>query len=430
MKIGFYGNANNYPFMLARALRRAGHEVRFFVASRERLNRPEHRYADVSVPYPSWIVDVSHVFRWHCLVPGPSRFRLLAELNSCDAVILNEEGPALAAGLHVPYVVLLTGSDVEIFANPAQVRSLKPQVIEHPLWLRHTIAGLLPDSLILNRLIMPQRAGLKGARAVFFLPRGIAPVADRILDEIRVAPPNRRESLFTDIELAAFSPLPHRSPLRVVSATRLTWLPDQSAGLSTLDLKGTDVMIRGLAEYCNRNGAKLDIHLVRKGRHISETAQLVREVGLDDQVTWHDQMNQQAVLRFFREADVVIEQLAQSAVGMAGLDAMATGRPLIANGRPEFIERIAPGPSAILQATTPEQVAGHLAALVASKSYREDVGRRSRTYIERNFSADVAARMFMSSLTEDRNSTHESFAAQIAQLSAKPASRTFEPTDE
>jgi hypothetical protein len=30
-------------------------------------------------------------------------------------------------------------------------------------------------------------------------------------------------------------------------------------------------MIRGLAEYCNRNGAKLDIHLVRKGRHISET---------------------------------------------------------------------------------------------------------------------------------------------------------------
>jgi hypothetical protein len=38
--------------------------------------------------------------------------------------------------------------------------------------------------------------------------------------------------------------------------------------------------------------------------------------------------------------------------------------------------------------------------------------------------------MFMSALTEDRNSTHESFAAQIAQLSAKPASRTFEPTDE
>ena len=189
-------------------------------------------------------------------------------------------------------------------------------------------------------------------------------------------------------------------------------------------------MIRGLAEYCNRSGGKLDIHLVRKGRHISETAQLVREVGLDDQVTWHDEMNQQAVLRFFREADVVIEQLAQSAVGMAGLDAMATGRPLIANGRPEIIERIAPGPSTILQATTPEHVAGHLAALVASRSYREDVGRRSRAYIERHFSADVAARMFLNALSDGPNLPFGSLATQAAQFSAKPASRVLRPADE
>ena len=131
-----------------------------------------------------------------------------------------------------------------------------------------------------------------------------------------------------------------------------------------------------------------------------ETAQLIREVGLEGQVTWHDEMTQQSVLRLFREADVVIEQLAQSAVGMAGLDAMATGRPLIANGRPEIIERIAPEPSAILQATKPGQVAGHLADLVASESYREAVGRRSRAYIERHFSTEVAARMFLSAFSE------------------------------
>jgi glycosyltransferase involved in cell wall biosynthesis len=385
--------------MIARALRRAGHEVVFLVASRERLNRPEHRYADISVPYPPWIVDLSSALRWHCLVPGPSRSRVLAELNSCDAVVLNEEGPALAAGLNVPYVVLLTGSDVEIFANPSKVQSLKPQAIDHPAWLRRTIAGLLPDRLILNRLITPQRAGLKGARAVFFLPRGLAPAADTILNEIGVAPPRRRESFFTDTELATFSPPPHRSPLRVVSATRLTWLPNQAAGLSTLDLKGSDIMIRGLAEYCTRNNAKLDIHLVRKGRQVSEAAQLVKEVGLDGHVTWHDEMNQQAVLEFFREADIVIEQLAQSAVGMAGLDAMATGRPVIANGRPEIIERIAPEASPILQATTPQQVAAHLAALAVSTSLREDVGRRSRAYVERNFSAEVAAKSFLSALS-------------------------------
>ena len=41
MKIGFLGNANNYPFMLARALKRAGHDVRFVVDRKNLLDRPD-----------------------------------------------------------------------------------------------------------------------------------------------------------------------------------------------------------------------------------------------------------------------------------------------------------------------------------------------------------------------------------------------------
>lgn len=62
MKIGFVGNANNYPFMLARALKRMGHDVRFIVTASSRLDRPESRYADISYPYPDWIHEIGTPF--------------------------------------------------------------------------------------------------------------------------------------------------------------------------------------------------------------------------------------------------------------------------------------------------------------------------------------------------------------------------------
>lgn len=401
MKIGFYGNANNYPFMLARSLRRQGHDVRFLVVSREHLNRPEHRYHDVSRPYPSWVIDVTHYFRWHCLLPGAGRQRVLSELNACDAVILNEEGPALANGLHVPYAVLLTGSDIEIFANRAQVPALKSQFVERPAWLQRLVSRLFPGQLIIRWLIEPQRQGIHGARVVAFLPQGLVPGVDRALAEMGVVPPQRREMMFIDVDLASYVSPPHHSPLRVVSATRLTWRPDAKAGLTSLDLKGSDIMIRGLAEFTRQTKQRLDIHLVRKGRNVRETEELAHELGLADQITWHAEMSQQAVLTLFREADIVIDQLAQSSIGMAGLDAMATGRPLIANGRPELLSRIAPAPSPILQATTPNDVATHLGALVRSRELREELGRESRAYVERYFSTERAAKVFLEEFQKD-----------------------------
>jgi len=41
--IGFLGNANNYPFMLAKAVRALGHEVVFIIGSEMALNSPESR---------------------------------------------------------------------------------------------------------------------------------------------------------------------------------------------------------------------------------------------------------------------------------------------------------------------------------------------------------------------------------------------------
>jgi glycosyltransferase involved in cell wall biosynthesis len=85
-------------------------------------------------------------------------------------------------------------------------------------------------------------------------------------------------------------------------------------------------------------------------------------------------------------------------VAMAGLDAMATGRPLIANARPEIGAEALDAPSPVCQARTPAEVAAQLQRLVFDAKERERVGNASRAYVERHFSAEGAARRLLERL--------------------------------
>ena len=57
MKIGFLGNTNNYPFIIANQMKEMGCEVVMFIDAppTEMLNRPEHYTHEISYPYPAWI---------------------------------------------------------------------------------------------------------------------------------------------------------------------------------------------------------------------------------------------------------------------------------------------------------------------------------------------------------------------------------------
>lgn len=162
---------------------------------------------------------------------------------------------------------------------------------------------------------------------------------------------------------------------------------------SELNYKGSDIMIRGLGLFVRTTGIPLDIRLAKKGLHVAETMQLAKEEGIDDQITWLEEMSQREVLEECKQADILFDQLGMSVVGMGGLDAMAVGRPLIANGRPEIVEREIGVPSPICQASTPEEVCAQLKRLTADPDERKRVGLASRRYVEDYFSAERAARI-------------------------------------
>ena len=387
MKIGFFGNTNNYPFMLAQALRKLGHDVLIVITSEELLNRPESRYPEFDNGYPEWILDAAHLTEWDMMTLSPSLAPVLDVLSTCDALVLNFTGPSFWPLLRRPAIALLTGSDLEHYANFATVE------VRSATWdpAYKASADAQMNLNLLRDFVQRQREGIREAMAVRYFPRGLVPNGDMMLNELGV-PESRRVFLpSAELDLIKPTPAPHNNPVRIFCATRLTWKLPIEPGRSLLDYKGSDIMIRGLGLFYRETGVRLDIQLVRKGLHVAETEQLIVEEGLTDQVTWSDEMSLTEVWAEFARSDIVIEQLVNGAIGGAGLDAMAAGRPVIGNARREMFEDYFGQHSSVCQAQTPEEVCAQLKRLVWNPAKREKIGLLGRRFVEEHCSPRRAA---------------------------------------
>lgn len=374
MKIVFVGNTNCYPFRLVRELRGSGVDAHLVVYETQILHRPEGEDPSLRNAYPPWVHDFSHLTEADFASPAKSLAPLLALLGQSDALVLNGLGPSLRALVDKPSIAWLTGSDLDYHANHASIAA------REAIWSAGYRRSIMArrERLLWRRLIARQRSGIRRSLATSYFHRGINPEGDALLDRIGVADSARFFIYMADAAGCGFHP-PAANPVpRILCGARLTWVPPIPSGGSVLDFKGSDIMLRGVARYlvCNPD-ARFELRLVRKGLHIAQTQALVRECALDRHVVWLDEMPLHEFMDELRRADVVFDQIGTSMVGMAGLDAMAMGRPVIANGRPEIWRRATGEVLPICQAASVEEVCRQLARLLSSEQERIRSGREA-----------------------------------------------------
>ena len=404
MMIGLFGNTNNYPFWLAEALRSLGHRVLLILTSKELLHRPENLAAEFRSGYPAWVVDASELAEQDYFGLSPQVTTVLDQLSRCDALVLNYVGPSLLPALRRPAIALLTGSDLDHYANPSMIEARTQS------WgtkYKSSFAGKM-EIRMMTDFVQRQRQGIQTAVAVHYFTRGLVPLGDRLLDEIGVAEGKRIFLPISDLTRIKSTQAPYNQPVRIFCATRLTWKLPVELGRSTLDYKGSDTMVKGLGLFYRTTGTRLDIQLVRKGLHIKELEMLIAEEGLADQVTWSDEMTLIEVWDRFAKSDIVIEQLSDSVIGIAGLDAMATGRPVIGNVQSNWFGAEFGEAVPICQANTPEEVRDQLLRLVFDPEERRRIGTAGRRYVEKHFDPFQAAENCVRILTGGRSATKSS----------------------
>lgn len=404
MKIGFLGNANNYPFLVARAIKSLGHDVVFVIDSANRLNRPESRYKEITLPYPSWIVDCSPLDLWQYPQNFSQTEKVVRILQECDVLVLNEFGLSLWGRIQKPAFAVLTGTDLEILADPKYVDSAAGVMDESLNWLkkirlwRHRRHQRKHRNHFLH-LVEEQRNAIRHAVGVSYFPKGMSPNADRLLAELGVNEDRRVFFFVADIERYDYAAYPDNRTLRLFNVARLQWRKPLSNFICELDYKGTDVLIRGIGLFVRENKIPIDIRLVKKGVDLDITCQLIEAEGIASKVTWLDEMDQSQLYDEYKNADIVTDHFGQGSIGMGALDAMSMGRPVIANARPDIFRKALGEAPPICHATTAEEVRDQLLRLAGDRDLRCSIGKQSREYVEKYWTVERAASTILEKLS-------------------------------
>lgn len=402
MRLAFLGNTNNYPLALACALRDLGHEVDFLVDQTAPLHRPESRREALRSSYGEWLHDVSPLRARDIVLPTVRHARIRRVLTSADGLVLNGYGPAFWPAVRKPAVVILTGSDLEVYGDQQGLNAFLADSRRRGL-------ASVPDRLrhfFIEKIAKLQRAGISNAAAIEYAFPGMLPDGDKLLAEMGVRAAQRRCYFLTDLDLLRATPPPHNAVMRIFSATRLNWVKPMPAGSSVLDAKGTDVMLRGVALFAKRTGLPFELRLVRKGLHVQESYEYARALELQHCTTWLDEMPLRDIYAEFTAADIVLDHFGAGSIGVAARDALALGRPVIANAKPEVFRRSLGAEVPILQAESDEEIAKHLEALARNRVMREQLSHEARKFAEAFFNPHTAARDVIATLNSARESKH------------------------
>ncbi len=380
MKYCFLGNMNNMAFVFARQMIQEGFDVTLFVDAEKdnMLDRPESMDSSLGDPYPIWIRELSPIQKAIIKKPfllGLRKNTYLSLLKSFDVIILN--GTWIRLGKYLPrtkkLIVLFAGYDLEVLADYNSIpASLTGKGILQTLKRRKYRA-----------VISQQRAGIRRADAVNYFPEGINPAGDKLISQIKTDGTYKRLQLrgfpFHD---TPFSPLKDDGGFHILNFTRF-FFSDHSRN----DNKRNDIMIRGVADFIRSN--KLSTKDVRitffdKGPDATAARKICAEQQLSPFITWKKQVSQLELNRLIEDADVVFDQLGNQWLGY-GIVAMAAGRPLIANGRPDVFDKLTGEPSPVCNATSEKEVCNWLTLLYLDKNKSGEIGRRSSEYILKHY---------------------------------------------
>ena len=367
--IVFLGSTNAMPMVYARALKRLGHEVLYFVGRRrsDTLHRPENHFPDIEYPYPDWIVEMP-VASQVMLATFPRYYaaRIRKEVRKrsgkpARCYILNGFYIALHPYLETSAlrIGLSHGADLIQWGDPGN----KTRLVRD--FSNKTIFRFFPSLVSrwwIGTLLKRQSAGFVSLGYLVAFLRGINSDNDRLVAWYQSQGVEYIPRLDVSFDPLQGQPRGFKEAgdhLNVFSGVRFHYksMVGDRQGWS----KGNDHIIRGLAAFY-RECPDLRVHFVEKGPDVEEAKALCDETGLDC-VVWHKEMPFSELLSLYGEADICFDQIGDHWIGAIGAYALWLGKPLIANDRNLVSSGFWPQQTPVFTATCAEEVLGQLRVL-------------------------------------------------------------------
>lgn len=160
--------------------------------------------------------------------------------------------------------------------------------------------------------------------------------------------------------------------------------------------KGADLALEGFARFV-RAAPNARLVVLGWGADQAVAKARLQELGMADKVLWLPMAGKARLARYLRAADALIEQFVLGYYGASGLEAIASGLPVIMRLETAQYDALVPrGAPPILHAADADAVAAHLHHLHADEAGRRRLGAETRawfldTHASSAVLADVAA---------------------------------------
>lgn len=149
-------------------------------------------------------------------------------------------------------------------------------------------------------------------------------------------------------------------------------------------LKGYRYFIEAARKVLDR-GLEAHFLIVGDGDQESSLRALVRKLGIQKQLTFCPPLPDLAEL--MNNFDILVVPTQRGGLGLTALEAMAMGRPVIANSVGEILHLVRDGETGLLvKNSDPDAIAAHIVDLLEHPEKARALGERARSYVQENFS--------------------------------------------
>jgi glycosyltransferase involved in cell wall biosynthesis len=222
------------------------------------------------------------------------------------------------------------------------------------------------------------RQSLSGASHIFLVNSNQVDIVERLPFELvswSYLP------LRIDLESIVSTPVPARRRLRIYSMARLDWTSSRTS------IKANDVFLRGYARYVRQHGENDFEVLVRDwGVDRAATRALVSDLGIADAVQFVPAKSRADFLPDVADSDIVVDQFGLGTVGLAALEAMAVGRPVIAFCNQDWARRAYGEEVPVVNCADEAEVCEQLKRL--NPAFVKEQGRLSNAWVRKYHSDD------------------------------------------
>ncbi len=153
------------------------------------------------------------------------------------------------------------------------------------------------------------------------------------------------------------------------------------------DVKGNDILIRGFNKFLKNNPKALLI-TVNIGRDSQKSKELVKSLGIENNVYFLERLNSSELLNYYNLADVVADQFILNGIGGIGMETFCCAKPLLTSCSPDCYLNMHPEPPPAVNAKTVDEICDQL-ELLKDPNIRKKYSMRGRNWLEKYQSPDT-----------------------------------------